>query len=161
LKDIKLTCELRQFFGHQGGNAVSADEAAASLAHEVKSLANQTAKATEEIARQIAAMQQETTSAVDAIRAVVDVVQEMSGISAAVASVAEEQSVATREITRNAHEAAKGTSEVSANIAGVSQGTAATGAASRLLLVSAGELSGNAERLEGAVNTFLAHIRNA
>lgn len=106
-------------------------------------------------------MQQETTSAVDAIRAVVDVVQEMSGISTAVASVAEEQSVATRKITRNSQEAARSTSEVSANIAGVSQGTAATGEASRQLLASAGDLSGNAERLEAAINALLAHIRAA
>jgi methyl-accepting chemotaxis protein len=131
------------------------------VATEVKSLANQTAQATEEISAQITAMQAITEQAVTAIREIGGTIGQMNEISTSVASAVEEQGAATQEITRNTQEAAKGTAEVTANIAGVSQGASETGAAAEQVLTAAGGLGRQAEALRGEVDHFLANIRAA
>ncbi|WP_119681482.1 methyl-accepting chemotaxis protein [Indioceanicola profundi] len=145
----------------EAARAGEAGKGFAVVASEVKSLANQTAQATEEIASQIAAVQDATRQSVEAIRMIGGTVREMDGISAQVAAAAEEQSAATSEITRNVTEAARGTSEVSQNIDGVSQGAGETGAAASQVLASAGELGRHAGVLRSEVDRFLAAIRSA
>ena len=92
------------------------------MASEVKSLANQTAKATDDISRQIAQIQLATKEAVTAIEAITQTIGEVSRIATAIAAAVEEQGAATQEIARNIHEAATGTHQVSVSIAGVSHG---------------------------------------
>ena len=90
------------------------------VASEVKSLANQTAKATDEICQQIVSMQTVTTTAVSAIRNISNTISEINEVTTAIAAAVEEQGAATREIARNIQHAAGGTSEVSTNIARLS-----------------------------------------
>ena len=125
------------------------------VASEVKALASQTAKATEEISAQIAAMQAETTRAVGAIKGIGGTIEEMNGLAAQVAAVAEQQSAATREIGRAFAEAAAGTRDASHHASGLAEVEARTGAA------ASGELAQQAEGLHGRVHTFLSSIRAA
>ena len=101
----------------------------------MKSLATQTARATDEIASQIGAMQLSTGEAVTAIKEIGDVIRRVNEVSTTIAAVVEEQGAATQEIARSAQQAAKGTSEVSANIAGVTQAAGETGSAGPWSLV--------------------------
>ncbi len=107
------------------------------VASEVKTLANQTAKATEEIAAQVAAMQGATGEAVQAIQGIGGTIGSINEIATTIASAVEEQGAATQEIARNVQEAAQGTGEVSSNIVGVNQAAAETGTAAHQVLVSA------------------------
>ena len=104
------------------------------VASEVKSLANQTAKATDEIRQQIVSMQEVTTSAVSAIRNISSTIGEINDVATAIAAAVEEQGAATREIARNIQHAAGGTSEVSSNIIGVSNASTEAGAAATEVL---------------------------
>jgi methyl-accepting chemotaxis protein len=97
------------------------------VASEVKSLASQTAKATEEIRGQIASMQNVTTSAVGAIRNIGQIIGEINDVATEIAAAVEQQGTATREIARNVQHAAGGTSQVSSNIVGVSTASAEAG----------------------------------
>src|SRR4029077_7774811 len=97
------------------------------VASEVKSLATQTAKATENISQQIAQIQTATKVAVDSIGGIGQTIDEISQIAASVAAAMEEQGSATQEIARNVLQAAIGTQEVTANITGVTEGANSTG----------------------------------
>jgi methyl-accepting chemotaxis protein len=131
------------------------------VASEVKSLANQTAKATEEITSQIASIQTETGSAVGAIRDIGGTIRQMNEITTTIAAAVEEQNAATAEISRNVAQAAAGTQEVSLNVGQVMEASAQTGSAATQVLGAAGELSQQAEMLRTEVERFLAGIRAA
>ena len=145
----------------EAARAGEAGKGFAVVANEVKSLANQTAKATEEIGAQIAAVQDQTKTVVDAIRSIGDVIDEVSAIAGAIAAAVEQQSAATREIARNVEQAAAGTSEVSSTIAGVQQAAGDTGDAATSVLGAAQLLSGQASELRQAVDKFLADVKAA
>jgi len=131
------------------------------VASEVKALANQTAKATEEISAQIQDIQTATGEAVAAIQTFVGTIAEINEISSAIASAVDQQSAATREIAGSVQQAAAGTSDVRENILGVTQAANETGdAASRLLEASTG-LSSQSEQLKVEVDGFLGSIRAA
>ena len=131
------------------------------VASEVKSLANQTAKATEDISAQIGAIQSSTHGAVSAIKSIGTIIGEISEIATAIASAVEQQNAATAEIARNVQQAASGTQEVSSNISGVNQAAAETGHAAHELLSASGELSKQAETLRQEVDKFVAQVRAA
>ncbi|GAB4178414.1 MAG: HAMP domain-containing methyl-accepting chemotaxis protein [Thalassobaculales bacterium] len=145
----------------EAARAGEAGRGFAVVASEVKSLANQTAKATEDISAQIAAVQQVTREAVDAIKRIGGTIDEVSAIATSIASAMEQQGAATREITSNTQQAAQRTRDVSANIDGVTAGAAATGAAAEGVRSAAEVLGRQAEELRTQVNQFLGQIRAA
>jgi methyl-accepting chemotaxis protein len=131
------------------------------VASEVKALANQTAKATEEISAQIQDIQSATGEAVTAIQTFVRTVAEINETSGAIASAVDQQSGATREIAGNVQQAATGTREVSENILGVTQAADEAGIAASKLLEASNGLSSQSQRLKVEVNSFLESIRAA
>jgi methyl-accepting chemotaxis protein len=145
----------------EAARAGDAGKGFAVVASEVKSLANQTAKATEEISAQVAAMQGATSGVVQAIQSIGGTIGSINEIATTIASAVEEQGAATQEIARNVQEAAQGTSQVSSTIAGVNQAASETGAASSQVLASAEELGKQAETLRADIDSFLANIRAA
>ena len=145
----------------EAARAGDAGKGFAVVASEVKSLANQTAKATEEIASQVTAMQGATDDAVQAIQKITETITAINEVSTVIASAVEEQGAATQEIARNVQEAADGTGQVSSNIVGVNQAAAETGTAAGHVLTSAAELGKQAETLRDDVDKFLANIRAA
>ena len=145
----------------EAARAGEAGKGFAVVASEVKALANQTAKATEEIGAKIAGMQQATDSTVLAIGSIRGTIQEISEIATTIAAAIEEQGSATAEISRNVQQAAHGTQDVTNNISGVTRAAADTGAASAQVLSSAGELAKQSEALRTEVDTFLANVRAA
>lgn len=144
----------------EAARAGEAGKGFAVVASEVKSLANQTARATEEIGTQINRIQGETQSAVDAIDEISRVILHVSQISAAVASAVEEQAAATHEITRNVEQAHSGTQEVSVNIADVSDGAGKTGSAASEVLAAAQELSKQSDEMDKSVRQFLDGVKS-
>ncbi|GAB4360169.1 MAG: HAMP domain-containing methyl-accepting chemotaxis protein [Kiloniellaceae bacterium] len=145
----------------EAARAGEAGKGFAVVASEVKSLAMQTAKATEEIGQQIAGIQSATGSAVGAIQGIAQTIGEIHAISTTVASAVEEQSAATQEISRNAQEAAAGTREVSSNVSGVQNAAGETGAAASQVLASSKELARQSTALRGEIERFLATVRAA
>jgi methyl-accepting chemotaxis protein len=131
------------------------------VASEVKALANQTAKATEDISAQIAAIQGETSHAVDAIKVIGGTIREINEIAATIAAAVEEQGAATRDISHNIQLVAQGTNGVAANVARVDEVARETGSAATQVLAAADELSSQSDKLRGNVNGFLAKIRAA
>jgi methyl-accepting chemotaxis protein len=145
----------------EAARAGEAGRGFAVVASEVKSLASQTAKATEEIRTQIVSMQQVTTSAVGAIRGIGQTIGEINDVTTAIAAAVEEQGAATREIARNIQHAAGGTSEVSSNIVGVSTASAEAGAAAGEVLGASDALRREADVLRSEIDAFLTNIRAA
>lgn len=131
------------------------------VAAEVKELATQTAKATEDIHAQIADMQTATEESVASIKDIRATIARISEISAGIAAAVEQQGVATGEIAGNIQQAAQGASEVSSNIETLSHGAADTGSASGQVLSSAARLSEDSHRLRSAVDRFLMSVRAA
>jgi len=145
----------------EAARAGEAGKGFAVVASEVKSLANQTAKATEEIGAQIAAIQSEVGQSVEAIKGIGATIQEISEISTTIAAAVEEQSAATQEIARNVQQASAGTSDVSTNISGVTQAAGETGQAAGQVLSAAEELGRQSVTLQQQVDEFIATIRAA
>jgi methyl-accepting chemotaxis protein len=131
------------------------------VASEVKALASQTAKATEEISSQVAAMQASTSDAVVSIGAITGTIAQMSEITVGISSAIEQQGAATKEIARNIQSVAAGSNEISAHIGGVSTAAAATGAAASDVLSNARELDKQSGMLRTAVDEFLTKVRAA
>lgn len=144
----------------EAARAGEAGKGFAVVASEVKNLATQTARATDEIAAQVRAIQDSTGSAAHAIDGIAQTVNRVSEISTAIAGAVEEQGAATQEIARNVQQASAGTTEVSSNIIGVTQASQQTSAGSTQVLAAASEMARNGERLKKEVGDFLNMIRN-
>jgi methyl-accepting chemotaxis protein len=145
----------------EAARAGDAGRGFAVVASEVKELASQTAKATEEIAGQVTAIQSATGDCVIAIGGISDTIREISGIATTIAAAVEEQDSATREIARSVQQVAAGTSEVSNNVAGASQAADQSRALADNVMVASLELSQHATALFESVDTFLAGLRDA
>jgi len=145
----------------EAARAGDAGKGFAVVASEVKNLANQTAKATEEISSQIGGIQSATQDSVAAIQGITGTIGEISQIASAIAAAVEEQGAATQEITRNVEQASAGTTEVSSNIQGVNQAASETGHAATQISEAANELGEQSETLKLKVGQFLDQIRAA
>ena len=131
------------------------------VASEVKNLANQTAKATEDIQSQVSQMQAVTGTAVEAIRSITGTIRRMSEITATIASAVEQQGAATHEIARNVQQASACTQEVSVHIGDVTEAAGTTGSMAGQTLSAAQDLSRQAERLRVEVEGFVNRVRAA
>lgn len=131
------------------------------VAQEVKTLAANTAAATEEIARQVAGMQAATAESVQAIHGINGTIDRTAAIASMILAAVEEQQTSTATIARNLNEATRGTNAVAGSIADVSRGATATDQASAAVLASARSLSGESAKLKREVERFLATVREA
>jgi methyl-accepting chemotaxis protein len=145
----------------EAARAGDAGRGFAVVASEVKSLANQTAKATDEISTHIAGMQGATQESVAAIKEIGGTIGQISSIAAEIAGAVEQQSSATQEIARSVQSVAQGTQEAAANIMQVNRGATETGSASEEVLNSAKTLSSESTRLREELDRFMANIRAA
>ncbi|HTS37739.1 MAG TPA: methyl-accepting chemotaxis protein [Candidatus Solibacter sp.] len=138
----------------EAARAGEAGKGFAVVANEVKELAKQTAKATEDISRKITAIQTDTKGAVDAIGSITGVIGQINDISGTIATAVEEQSATTNEMTRNVADAAKGSSEITRNIDGVAQAARGTSNSAQESQKAATELAEMAEQLRALVGQF-------
>jgi methyl-accepting chemotaxis protein len=145
----------------EAARAGEAGKGFAVVASEVKSLATQTAKATEEITGQIQAIQHATEGSVESIRAITNVISKINEISSSISAAVEEQGAATKEIARNVQQAAAGTQEVANNVQGVNASADETGNAAGQVLSAAEQLAQQSDTLRGDVSRFLEGIRAA
>ena len=145
----------------EAARAGEAGRGFAVVAQEVKALAAQTAKATEEIGTQIAGMQTATQVSVSAIKEIGSTIGRIAEIATSIASAVEQQGAATQEIARNVQQAAAGTTQVATDIVEVNKGASETGSASSQVLSSAQSLSSEGNKLKVELETFLATVRAA
>ena len=145
----------------EAARAGEAGRGFAVVASEVKSLANETAKATEEITQQIAAVQKVASDAMNAIKGIGGTIAEVSEVATAIAAAIEEQGAATREISRNTQQAAEGTRNVSNNIGGVTAGADAARSAAQSVKSASEALTHQTNQLRGQIDGFLNKIRAA
>lgn len=145
----------------EAARAGEAGRGFAVVASEVKSLASQTAKATEDITEQIADIQKVANEAIEAIKSIGGIIGEVNEVATAIAAAVEEQGAATQEITRSTQQAADGTRDVSDNITGVSADADAAGAAAQNVKVASETLATQTRQLGSQVTDFLGKIRAA
>jgi methyl-accepting chemotaxis protein len=145
----------------EAARAGEAGRGFAVVASEVKALAAQTAKATEEISEQIAQMQSATNQSVLAIQEIGGTINRIAEISQAIAAAVEEQGATTQEISRSVHQAAQGATQVAGSITDVNRGATDTGAASTHVHGLAQSLLGQSNHLKGEVEKFLSTVRAA
>ncbi|WP_085375510.1 methyl-accepting chemotaxis protein [Magnetospirillum sp. ME-1] len=143
----------------EAARAGEAGKGFAVVANEVKHLASQTAKATDEIGQQIASIQSTTADAVSAIEGIGKTIGRMDEIATAIAEAVDQQGAATQEIARNVHEAAGGAQEVSRHISSISRKASDAGNAARDLLGAAAGLARESETLRTGVDRFLGEVR--
>jgi methyl-accepting chemotaxis protein len=145
----------------EAARAGDAGRGFAVVASEVKTLATQTAKATEEISAQINAIQASTSEAVGAIRLISEVMGDVSEFAVGIAAAVEEQSAATQEIARNVQEAATGARELAGSMANVTTAIRETNCSATAVLGASKALTAQASELESAVDAFLKHVAAA
>jgi len=138
----------------EAARAGEAGKGFAVVANEVKELARQTAKATEDISHKIVAIQSDTNGAVEAIATITSVIHQINDISGTIATAVEEQSATTNEMTRNVAEAAKGSGDITRNIGGVAEAAHGTSASSQESLKAANDLAELAAQLRSLVEQF-------
>ena len=145
----------------EAARAGDAGKGFAVVASEVKSLAQQTAKATDEIAHQVGEIQSATKDAVAAIQGISRAIADVSGVVTSIAAAVEEQGAATAEIARNVLESSSATQDVSRNVVGISDAATQTGAAASQVLLAAGGLSRQSDALRREVAAFIAGAQAA
>jgi methyl-accepting chemotaxis protein len=131
------------------------------VAAEVKDLATQTGKATEEVSQQIRTIQHSTVASVEALRSIAQQIRQLESTSVSIAAAVDQQSVAGQDLARSIDLAARNTEEVSSSIVAVRETSLATGAAASQVLTSSKELEAQASSLRGQVDEFLSHVRAA
>jgi len=143
----------------EAARAGDAGQGFAVVANEVKELARQTAKATDDISHQIAGVQRSTQDAASAINGITAIIEKVFELSVSTASSVEEQEAATREIARNVQQAAEGARDVTANLTGVTEIAEKTGSAAAVVHNAAGKLHGQAQLLRALVTEFLSDVK--
>ncbi|MBB4286164.1 methyl-accepting chemotaxis protein [Roseospira goensis] len=143
----------------EAARAGDAGKGFAVVANEVKSLATQTAKATQDIGQQIGSVQSETRTAVAAIESISGIIHQINEVTSAIAAAMEEQNAATEEIARNVQQASQGTTEVSQTIVGVTEAARESGSAADHVLQATRDLTEQSSTLTSMVDRFLADVR--